>query len=74
MGFCNSVPYVQRQMDLLLNLPTFVHNLMTTSPHPTASNSMSNIRVVERHSVSLEPKKAYITFPEVSLRVSGWMV
>ncbi|KAJ5858467.1 hypothetical protein N7534_003744 [Penicillium rubens] len=73
MGFCNSVPYVQRQMGLLLNLPTFMHNFMTTFEFHVGHLS-TILGVLERHSVSLEPKNAYITFPEVSLRVSGWML
>ncbi|KAJ5399511.1 hypothetical protein N7465_010000 [Penicillium sp. CMV-2018d] len=58
MGFCNSVPYVQRQMDLLLkDLADFCR----------AYCDDIVVAGAREHSVSLEPKTAYLAFPKVSL-------
>ncbi|KAF9250467.1 hypothetical protein DTO013E5_5507 [Penicillium roqueforti] len=81
MGFCNSVPYVQRQMDLLLKefvefCRAYLDDLVTASD--TFDEHVEHLTLVldvlEKHGVALEPKKAYVAFPEVSLlgqRVDG---
>lgn len=69
MGFCNSVPYVQRQMDLLLKefvdfCRAYLDDIVVASD--TFKSHIEHLslvlQVLERHSVSLEPKKAYIAF------------
>jgi dUTPase len=74
MGFCNSVPYVQRQMDLLLKdlidfCRAYLDDLVVASA--TFDEHLHHLGMVldvlERHHVSLEPSKAYVAFPEVSL-------
>ncbi len=74
MGFCNSVPYVQRQMDLLLKAfiafcRAYVDDLVVASStfDEHLEHLESVLQTLQDHNVSLERKKAYIAFPEVSL-------
>lgn len=78
MGFCNSVPYVQRQMDLLLK--EFVEFCRAYLDDIVAASDTFDLHiehltlvleVLEKHSVSLEPKKAYIAFPQPTDQVYG---
>ena len=73
MGFCD-VPYVQRQMDLLLKefiefCRAYLDDLVAASG--TFDEHIEHLTlilgVLEEHGVSLEPKKAYVAFPEISL-------
>lgn len=74
MGFCNSVPYVQRQMDLLLKefiefCRAYLDDIVVASD--TFDDHLRYLTlildVLEKHGISLEPKKAYVAFPKVSL-------
>ena len=74
MGYCNSVAYVQRQIDLILKdffkwCRTYLDDIVVRS------NSLQEhiyhlrrlFQRLQQYGIRLEPKKAYIGFPEVAL-------
>ncbi|KAK4865001.1 hypothetical protein LT330_001624 [Penicillium expansum] len=74
MGYCNSVAYVQRQMDLILKdffdwCRTYLDDIVVCSR--TLAEYILHLRhLLQRlqdYGIRLEPKKAYLGFPEVAL-------
>ncbi|KAJ5689576.1 hypothetical protein N7462_003968 [Penicillium macrosclerotiorum] len=74
MGFCNSVAYVQRLMDNILRrfrswCRVYVDDIVTASPTLQAHIQHLHLLFTElkRYNIYLEPKKAYIGFPSITL-------
>ncbi|KAJ6126071.1 hypothetical protein N7471_010564 [Penicillium samsonianum] len=74
MGYCNSVAYVQREMDLILKnffqwCRTYLDAIVVCST--TFDDHLSHLhrlfRRLQDYGIRLEPNKAYIGFPEVAL-------
>lgn len=74
MGYYNSVAYVQRQMDFILRhfrawCRVYVDDVVTASEtfHENCKHLHMLLRRLEEYNVHLEPKKAFVGFPSITL-------
>jgi hypothetical protein len=74
MGYCNSVAYVQRQIDYILRdfrdfCRVYVDDILIASKDAPAHET--HLRLVfgrlQQHNIALSPKKSYIGFPSIKL-------